>query len=219
MSYLASYIDHTYLKPTATAAHIAQLCNEALQHDFAAVCVPPAFVEQAVSILKNTPIKVATVVGFPLGYQLSSTKLSETASLCQLGADEIDMVINIGWALDADCADKNSTEIAQLTQTVRQYNKKIKVIIETAVLTLPQIAHLCSICNHIGVDFVKTSTGFNGGGATPEVVAFMRQHLLPSVAIKASGGIQTAAQANALIAAGAQRLGTSSGVAIVSGGK
>lgn len=211
---LASLIDHTALKPNTVQAHISKLCSEAIQYHFAAVCVPPIYAKQAIRLLNDTPIKVATVLGFPLGYQPLSIKIAEAKWQCNVGVDEVDMVINIGWVKDGRWQ-KTAREITALTHCVQSRKKIIKVIFETALLTDSEIIQLCEICDVAGVDFVKTSTGFSGGGATPEIVSLMRSNLSKNVQIKASGGIRTAEQANAMVTAGATRLGCSSSIDIV----
>ena len=211
---LASLIDHTALKPNTVQANIEQLCREAILYHFAAVCVPPTYAKQAIRLLDDTPIKVATVLGFPLGYQPLSIKIAEAKWQCSVGVDEVDMVINIGWVKDGRWQ-KTAGEITAITHCVQARQKIIKVIFETALLTNNEIIQLCEICDAAGVDFVKTSTGFSGGGATPEVVSLMRNNLSDDVQIKASGGIRTAEQANAMVAAGATRLGCSNSIDIV----
>ncbi|OWY19467.1 deoxyribose-phosphate aldolase [Sphingobacteriales bacterium UPWRP_1] len=212
---LAALIDHTLLKPDATAQHIEQLCNEAALYHFAAVCVPPVFVKQAAAALAGTGVKVATVIGFPLGYNHTGIKLTEIDLAAAHGATEMDMVINVG-------AVKNTnwhylqTEIAAASQITHQTaGALLKVIIETALLTLPEIEQVCHICATAGADFVKTSTGFSGGGATVNAVELMRKTLPPQVKIKASGGIRTRQEALDMVKAGANRLGCSASVKIV----
>lgn len=213
---LASLIDHTALKPDTVQANINQLCLEAIQYQFAAVCVPPVYSKQAIRLLDDTPIKVATVLGFPLGYQPLTIKMAEAMWQCKVGVDEIDIVVNIGWVKDGRW-EKVEKEISVLADYIQGQQKIIKVIFETALLANTQIVQLCDICARVGVNFVKTSTGFSGGGATTEVVSLMRDNLPNNIQIKASGGIKTAEQAEAMVAAGATRLGCSSSIAIVTG--
>ncbi len=211
---IARFIDHTALKPVTTPADIEQLCREAVQHSFAAVCVPPASVALTRSLLKNTPVAIATVVGFPMGYNTTGTKLFETAEALKAGATEIDMVQNVGW-VKAGNREALRRECAQVAQVTHAAGGILKVILETPLLTHAEIIFCCEIYGALGVDFVKTATGFAGGGATVEAVMLMRSSLPHSVQIKASGGIRTFAQAQALLAAGAARLGTSAGTALI----
>ncbi len=211
---LVSFFDHTLLKPDTATADIRRLCAEAIDYKFAAVCVPPFFVAEAVQTLEAYPaIKVATVIGFPMGYAATPAKVEEIKRAIDEGVDELDAVINI-------CAVKNGnfnfvrSDIDSMTMAVHSKRKVIKVILETSLLTEDEIKHLCDICNEVGVDYVKTSTGTQGG-ATPEVVAFLRAHLNKSIKIKASGGIRSLEDARRLIEAGAVRLGSSSSVQII----
>lgn len=211
---IARYIDHTILKPEATASQIVQLCKEAETYNFAAVCINPIYVKAAAELLRDSEVKVCTVVGFPLGANLTSTKLFETERALDDGAVEIDMVINIG-ALKAGDNDVVGQEIAAIVDKSHQRNALCKVIIETALLTDDQKIKACRIAKKAGADFVKTSTGFSSGGATVEDVRLMRQTVGPEVGVKASGGIRNLADAENMIAAGANRLGASAGVKIV----
>ncbi len=211
---LAAYIDHTILAPQAQRADIDRICAEALQYHFAAVCVPPCYVKRAAKLLKNSTVQTATVIGFPLGYSTRSVKLYEMNDAISHGAQEIDFVINIG-ALKDRRWHFLQREIKALSAEAHRQRAKIKVIIETALLTTDEVVTICDICAECKVDFVKTSTGFSTAGAVVETVALMRQTLPPTIAIKASGGIRTRAFAEQLIAAGATRLGCSSSLAIV----
>jgi deoxyribose-phosphate aldolase len=210
---LASYFDHTLLKPDTATADIRRLCAEAIDYKFAAVCVPPFFVPEAVQTLENYPVKVATVIGFPMGYSATPAKVEEIKRAIDEGVDELDVVINL-------CAVKNGnfnfvrSDIDSMTMAAHSKRKSIKVILETSMLSSDEIKHLCDICNELQVDFVKTSTGMNGG-ATPEVVALLRSYLNKQIKIKASGGIRTFFDAQQMIAAGAVRLGSSSSVQIM----
>ena len=214
---ITAAIDHTLLKPGMLVADVAQLCSEAIEYGFAAVCVPPLFIKQAKAALSGSPVKVATVIGFPFGYSAVESKLAETLLAIVDGADELDVVINFtaiknnDWALVAN-------EINHLLPIIKQNNKVVKVIIESGVLTNGEIIKCCELYAAAGVDFVKTSTGYAPVGASVEAVALMRKHLGPHIQIKASGGIRTAAFASQLMDAGATRIGCSSGVAIATGG-
>ncbi len=210
---LASHIEHTLLSPTTTLAQIDRLVAEARQHQFFGVCVPPFWVKRAKREVGTDNVAVITVVGFPLGYSLTETKVDEINRVIDLGADEVDMVWNISafktgmpWA---------KIDVAKCTKAAHDKQKLIKVIIETAYLSLEEITEACKMCADAGVDFVKTSTGFAGAGAQAEHIQLMRSVLPGSVSIKASGGIKTRAQAEALLAAGADRLGTSSSIQII----
>ncbi len=211
---LAAYIDHTLLKPDATRQQIRLLCEEALENHFFAVCVNSFHLATCVEILRNTKINLACVVGFPLGACETSVKAYEAARVFTLGANEIDMVINIG-ALKAKEYSFVEKEIAELVRVAT--GRTVKVILETSLLTHDEKITACEIAVHAGAHFVKTSTGFSGGGATVEDVLLMKKTVGAKVMVKASGGIKDYATAMALIAAGATRLGTSSGVALVAG--
>jgi len=210
---IARYIDHTLLKQNTTAAQIHQLCADALKNRFAAVCVPPNYVELAKDKLETGGIKIATVIGFPLGYSHTEAKATEIELAIGSGADELDMVMNMGDLLNGN-SEFIFNELSYCTQICHERDAIIKVIIESGILTNEQIIMACQICADAGVDFVKTSTGFAEQGATIEAVQLMRKHLPQSIAIKASGGIKTYEQAVAFINAGASRIGTSSGVEI-----
>lgn len=210
---LAKYIDHTILKPDATLTDIRHLCSEAAQYHFAAVCVNPCYVDLAVSLLEGTGVKVATVIGFPLGANLSSVKAFEAQQAVVGGADELDMVINIGlvkqglWEAVLD-------DIQAVVAAVE--DKCVKVIVETGLLTEDEKEKVCQIVLDSGADYIKTSTGFVSGGATIEDVELFKSIVGDEIGIKASGGIRTLEDAKAMIAAGATRLGTSAGVRIIS---
>jgi len=214
MTDLASFIDHTALKPFVTEEQIIQLCAQAAQYRFKAVCVPPCYVPLATEYLKTQQTAVCTVIGFPLGYQTFSVKRMEAEEALKQGASEIDLVINISQFKSGKYAEV-LLEIEQITQLVHSHGALIKIIIETAYLSKEEIQKICEICAEAGVDFVKTSTGFAPYGAKVEDVRWMRQQLPGHIRIKASGGIQTLEQAQELIAAGASRLGTSSGIEIM----
>ncbi|MBQ9832496.1 MAG: deoxyribose-phosphate aldolase [Clostridia bacterium] len=210
---LNSYIDHTLLKSDATTEQIIQLCQEARDYSFASVCVNSCHVELAAKELAGSSVKICTVVGFPLGASLSSVKAFEAAQSAALGADEIDMVINIGALKDG-----NLIAVEEDIRTVKSAcgNAHLKVIIETCLLTYEEKKAACICAKNAGADFVKTSTGFSKSGATVEDVALMRQTVGADMGVKAAGGIRTKADALAMINAGATRLGASAGIKIVS---
>ena len=215
MKPINKYIDHTNLKPFATKADIEKLCAEAAQHHFASVCVNPADVALAHSILKDTDVMTCTVIGFPLGKNVTAIKVEETKAAYRDGCDEFDMVINVGKLKDRD-TDYVCADIAAVVAAAQ--GKTVKVIIETGLLTDEEIALATQIACRAGAHFVKTCTGVNPGVATVEAVAIMKNNVTPGVQIKASGGVKTYQAALAMIEAGADRIGTSSGIAIVSGG-
>lgn len=209
---LAQYIDHTLLKPDATAADIARLCDEARAHRFWSVCVHGDRVAQAAHLLEDSPVKVAAVVGFPLGACGADAKRYETETVIDLGAQEIDVVLNIGRLKDGD----DRVVFRELRDVVEAAESlPVKVILETALLTEDEKRRACALVVESGAHFVKTSTGFGGGGATVEDVRLLRECVGPRFGVKASGGIRDRAAALAMIGAGATRLGTSAGVAIV----
>ncbi len=211
---VARTIDHTLLKPEATPDDIRKLCEEALRYGFASVCVNPGYVELAHSILGGTPVKVVAVVGFPLGATMAEAKAYEACEAVSKGADEIDMVINIG-ALKAGQYEIVHDDIRMVVEAVRP--APVKVILETSKLTDEEKVAGCAISKAAGAAFVKTSTGFGGGGATVDDVALMRKVVGAAMGVKASGGVRTKEQALAMIAAGANRIGASASVAIVTG--
>ena len=210
----AKLIDHTLLKPAATQADIQRLCDEAKQYRFCSVCINPYWVSFAKEQLKRTNVKVCTVIGFPLGANTAAVKAAETKDAVSNGADEIDMVLNIGALKSGDtkavCAD---------IQAVRKACKKqiLKVIIETSQLTEEEKITACKLAAEAGADFVKTSTGFTGAGATAADVALMRRSIPDSMQVKAAGGIRTRQDFEAMVAAGATRIGASSGIKIIEG--
>ena len=209
---LARFIDHTLLKPDATAKHIEQLCAEARQHHFHAVCVNGSWVAQARSFLEDTDVKVAAVAGFPLGATDADTKRFETEAAIDNGAQEIDVVINIGRLKDGD----DAYVLRELRDVVEAADgRPVKVIIETCLLTHEEKIRACHVVVDSEAHFVKTSTGFGSSGATLEDVRLLRETVGPKFGVKAAGGIRDAKTAAAMIQAGATRLGTSNGVAIV----
>jgi len=212
---LAAMIDHTLLKPTATEDQIRSLCAEALEYRFASVCVHPCWVKLCAKLLENSPVRVCTVLGFPLGATLPEVKAFEAQRCIALGATEVDMVINLG-ALKSRQLDLVKDDIAAVVNGAHPLGALVKVIIETGYLTEEEKVMACQLAKVAGADFVKTSTGFGPGGATVEDVALMRRVVGPEMGVKASGGVKTASEARAVIAAGATRIGTSSGVTIAS---
>ncbi|CAN5472533.1 hypothetical protein BH09SUM1_BH09SUM1_34220 [soil metagenome] len=213
---LAHYIDHTLLKPTATDAEILEVCRQAREHRFASVCINPSYVDLAARELAGTQVMVCTVIGFPLGSTTSETKAFETRDAIAHGAHEIDMVINIG-KLKAGDFQYVCNDIRAVVQSAA--GRTVKVIIETSLLTDEEKVSACILAKAAGASFVKTSTGFGGGGATPEDIALMRKTVGEELGVKASGGVRDCVGAEKLIAAGASRLGASASVAIIAGKK
>jgi deoxyribose-phosphate aldolase len=211
---ITKFIDHTLLKPEATPAEIEKLCNEAKEYHFAAACVNPPYVKQCAASLRGTDVDVAAVVGFPLGAHTTETKVFETKQAIADGAREIDMVINIG-ALKAKQYDFVRDDIRAVCDAAHAGGALLKVIIEAALLTDDEKVRACELSKEAGADFVKTSTGFGPGGATVHDVALMARTVGGELGVKAAGGIRNYEQAQAMIAAGATRIGASAGVKIV----
>ncbi len=211
---LAARIDHTLLRPEATPADIDRVCAEALRYGCAAVCVNPIYVARAAARLAGTPVKVATVVGFPLGASLTAAKVAEAALALGQGAQEIDMVLPVGLLKAGELAAVRA-DLQAVIAVCHAAGALCKVILETALLTPEEKVLAARLAVEAGADFVKTSTGFGPGGATVEDVALLRRAVGPSIGVKAAGGIRTAEQAVAMIEAGADRLGTSATVAIL----
>ena len=211
---LNKYIDHTVLKADTPKAKVQQIINEAIQYDFMSVCINPTWVSFAAKKLAATDVKVCTVIGFPLGANTSTVKAFEAAEAIKNGADEVDMVINIGAAKDGDW-DLVESDIQAVVDASKDVTTK--VIIETSLLTDEEKVKACQAAVRAGADFVKTSTGFSTAGATVADIALMRQTVGPDVGVKASGGVRSIADAQAMIEAGATRLGTSNGVDIMKG--
>ncbi|WP_047981454.1 deoxyribose-phosphate aldolase [Ornithinibacillus contaminans] len=214
---IASYIDHTVLKPETTKETILQIVKEAKEYEFASVCVNPHWVPFCYDYLKDTNVKVCTVIGFPLGATSTATKVFETKQAISDGATEVDMVINIG-----ELKANNDAFVKQDIQAVVEAAKGkalTKVIIETSLLTEDEKVRACQLAKEVGADFVKTSTGFSGGGATVADITLMRKTVGPDMGVKASGGVRDLASAEAMINAGATRIGASAGVDIVNGNK
>ena len=213
---LAKMIDHTLLKPDATQQEVAQLCFEARKYGFASVCVNPTWVSLCAELLKGSSVKVCTVIGFPLGATASETKAFETENAIRQGATEIDMVINIG-ALKARDLELVAKDIRGVVNVAHPRGAIVKVIIETVLLNDEEKTIACLLSKEAGADFVKTSTGFAGGGATVHDVELMRKTVGPQMGVKASGGVRTFEDAESLIKAGATRIGASAGVKILQG--
>ncbi len=213
---IAALIDHTILKPEATKTDIETLCQQALEFQFASVCVNPAWVGLVHSIVRNSNVKTCSVVGFPLGANRTSTKVYETQCALEEGANEIDMVINVG-ALRSGDSKLVGGEIEHLAKVSHLSGAILKVILETCLLTDEQKVEVCKLSKDAGADFVKTSTGFSTGGATESDVALMRATVGERIGVKASGGVRTLEALLKMVKAGATRIGTSSGVQIVSG--
>lgn len=211
---LNKYFDHTILKAEAKESDIRQLCNEAIENDFFAVCVNSSYVPLAVSLLENTNVKVAAVVGFPLGAGCTPSKAYESSCACIAGAREIDMVIHLG-ALKEKRYDYVRDDISAVVLSAKEHNAIVKVILETCLLTDEEIVMACKLSMEAGAAFVKTSTGFSTGGATAEHVSLMRKTVGDSMEVKASGGIRDLAKMLEMIDAGADRVGSSSSVAIL----
>jgi deoxyribose-phosphate aldolase len=211
---IAALIDHTLLKPGATAADIRRLCTEARQYGFAAVCVNPCWVALAAAELQDSTVNVCAVVGFPLGANTTDTKMMEAVSAIEHGAREIDMVMNIGWLKGQDEI-AVSADIRAVVEATHARRAIIKVILETGLLDDTQKAAACRIAQSAGADFVKTSTGFGPGGATVEDVALLRRTVGSHMGVKASGGIRTLGDLRKMVAAGASRIGASSSARIM----
>ena len=217
---MAKMIDHTFLKATGTVEDIKTLCNEAKEYEFASVCVHPVFVPLSAKLLSDTSVKVTTVIGFPLGANTSETKAFETRNAIKNGAQEIDMVMNIS-AFKSEAYDLVKSDIKAVVDATKSTGVTsdiiVKVIIETCYLDDDEIVKACEIAKDAGADFVKTSTGFGTEGALVEDVSLMRKTVGRDIGVKASGGIKNFDQALDMLDAGANRIGASSGVAIVTG--
>ena len=208
----SKYIDHTLLKPDAVKAQIIQLCKEAKEYDFASVCVNPCWIETARKELAGSDVNVCVVIGFPLGAMTSAAKVFEAKDAIERGADEVDMVLNVGWLKDGDDA-AVTNEIKAVKEAVGSH--VLKVIIEACLLTNDEKVRACQDAEKAGADFVKTSTGFSTGGATVEDVALMKKMVGDRLKVKAAGGIRTKEAMDAMIAAGAERIGTSNGTKLM----
>ncbi len=210
---IAKCIDHTVLKPQTTEAAVRKLCAEAAQYGFASVCVNPCWVALCADLLKDTEVDVCTVIGFPLGANTSAVKAFEAAEAIRQGATEVDMVLNVGALKDGN-ADLVRADIAAVVEAARG-KALVKVILETCLLTDEEKRIACRLAKEAGADYVKTSTGFSTGGATEADIALMRAEVGPEMGVKASGGIRDYTTAQAMIRAGASRIGASAGVQIV----
>ncbi|HPF13426.1 MAG: deoxyribose-phosphate aldolase [Planctomycetes bacterium] len=213
---MASYLDHTLLKPDAMASEIDALCSEAMEFHFASVCINPTWVRRAAEILSGSGVLVCTVVGFPLGASVPEVKAYEARRAIEDGACEVDMVQNVG-ALKSGDDRFVQQDIQTVAETTHALGARLKVILETSLLTPQEIVRASGLARAAGADFVKTSTGFGGGGATAQDVALMRQTVGPVMGVKASGGVRDTETAAAMIRAGATRIGASASVAIVGG--
>ncbi|MBU4032328.1 MAG: deoxyribose-phosphate aldolase [Candidatus Thermoplasmatota archaeon] len=212
---LAGCIDHTLLKADAKRGDIEKLCSEAMEYGFASVCVNPSWVPVCRKHLEGSKVKVCTVIGFPLGSTSSESKTAEAKIAVRQGADELDMVMNVGRLLDGD-DDYVRKDIEAVVKAAQR--RIVKVIIEICYLDNNQIIKACQLSKEAGADFVKTSTGFGTGGATVEAIALMRETVGTGTGVKASGGIRNREDAIKMLAAGASRIGASAGIAIVEGG-
>lgn len=212
---LAKIIEHTHLSANTLLSDVERLCKEAKEHHFYGVCVPPYFVKNAVRLLQNSMVRVVTVVGFPMGYSTTPAKVEEVKRAIDEGASEVDVVVNI-----AAIKHKNwsyvRNDLDAVTRSTHLKGKTIKVILETPLLDESEIIELCTMCNELDVNYVKTATGFHGTNTTPELITFIKQHISSSIKIKASGGIHTKEQVLALLEAGASKIGTSKGIQIIS---
>jgi len=214
---IAKMIDHTLLKPEATVEQIKTLCEEAKQYGFASVCVNPVHVALSAELLKGTQVKVCTVIGFPLGANTSTVKAFEASEAIKEGAEEVDMVINVGKLKDKNL-DYVKADIKAVVDAAKD-KALTKVILETCLLTDEEKVTACKLAKEAGADFVKTSTGFNKGGATAEDIKLMRETVGAEMGVKASGGVRSNADAIAMINAGASRIGASASIAMCEGGE
>ncbi|GIQ68842.1 deoxyribose-phosphate aldolase [Xylanibacillus composti] len=213
---IARMIDHTLLKPEATAEQVSKLCEEARQYGFATVCINPYWVSAAAKLLEGTSVGITTVVGFPLGATTSGAKAEETREAIRNGATEIDMVLNVG-ALKSGRHEEVCSDIQAVVEAAGEV--PVKVILETGLLAEEEKRAACLLAKEAGASFVKTSTGFGPGGATVEDIRLMRETVGPEMGVKASGGVRDAETAQQMVAAGATRIGASAGIAIVTGGQ
>ena len=212
---ITTIIDHTYLRADCSTADVKVLCSEAIQHGFKSVCIPPYYIFQAKKILGVSQVKICSVIGFPMGYSTTGAKVEEIKRACNDGADELDVVVNIAAIKNNDWNTvRNDIESTTMISHLR--GKKMKLIIEMGLLEEAEIIKVCEFAARSGVDFVKTSTGFNDTLTTPEDIKYLRSILPANIKIKASGGIRTKEDVSLMVEAGADRIGTSSGVRIVS---
>lgn len=211
---LSNFIELTLLRPDTTSEQVKQLCQIAVDNQFKAVCIPPFFVPTANKFLDESPIRIATTVGFPMGYSTIPAKVEETKRAIDDGVHELDMVANICAIKDGAWSHVHN-DIDSVVRAAHLRGKTFKVILETGLLTTDEIKKMCELCTNLGVDIVQTSTGFNAPGASIEMVEFLKQNIGSNVKIKASGGIQTSKFAEQLITAGASRIGTAVGLKII----
>lgn len=214
MEKINKYIDHTILKQNTLSGSVERVCAEAIEYNFASVCIPPTYVPLSAELLKNSSVDVCTVIGFPLGYSDTQAKLKESEIALNQGCSELDMVINLTHIQNEDYG-KVEAEIKELADLVHNGNALLKVIIETCLLSKEQKIICCQLVSNAGADYIKTSTGFSTGGATIADIQLMKENVSENVKIKASGGIKSLEFTRQLIAAGASRIGTSSGVQIM----
>lgn len=212
---LNSYIDHSILKPTTLVSDVELICRQAIDHQFAAVCIPPPFVKLCKQLLESSPVKTATVIGFPFGYSAIEAKIAESVLAMVDGADELDVVINL-LALKNKDWPYLANELTHLMTVIKKEQKGLKIIIESGILTDEEIVKCCQLYGIAEIDYLKTSTGYAEKGATVHAVELFRKNLPPHVGIKASGGIREYGFARELVEAGATRLGCSASVAIIS---
>ncbi len=211
---LASFVEHTILKADCTKEAIENICQEALEHDIYAVCIPPYWVSHAAQILEEKPPKLATVIGFPMGYSATAAKVEEIKRAIDDGADEVNVVINLS-AIKAGNWNYVYNDINSATTAAHLRGKIIKIILEVALLSEEEIKKACEICQELDCDFIKTSTGLSGVETTPESISLLKSCLNEKVKIQASGGVRTKETAQSLIDAGAHQIGTSTGLAIL----
>ena len=213
---LNKYIDHTLLKPTASEKDIIKICNEAKEYHFASVCVNPCNVSLVSNELKGSDVKVCSVISFPFGASSTEVKVEEAKKAIEAGAEEIDMVINIGKLLEGDL-EYTQNEVSAITKVCHEKNVLLKVIVETCYLEEKNIADICAIIEKAGADFIKTSTGYGSRGASVEDIKLFKKYLKKDTKIKASGGVRTREDSETYIGLGCSRIGASSGIAIVTG--
>lgn len=210
---LNNYIEHTLLKPDTTIIDIKELCQEALTYEFSGVCIPPFHVKTAAAILEDTPVRIITTVGYPMGYHAIPVKVEEAKRAIDEGVDEIEMVVNIAAIKDANWAHVRN-DINSVTTAAHLKGKKIKVILETGLLTTSELKQLCEICCEIEVDYIKNATGINSSGVSLDIIAFLKKHA-GDIKLIAAGGIHSKDFAIELIEAGVSNIGTASGVKLV----
>lgn len=213
---LNKYIDHTLLKPTASEKDIIKICNEAKEYHFASVCVNPCNVSLVSNELKGSDVKVCSVISFPFGASSTEVKVEEAKKAIEAGAEEIDMVINVGKLLEGDL-EYTQNEVSAITKVCHEKNVLLKVIVETCYLEEKNIADICAIIEKAGADFIKTSTGYGSRGASVEDIKLFKKYLKKDTKIKASGGVRTREDSETYIGLGCSRIGASSGIAIVTG--